>query len=95
VADSLFENGKSGSVKIGISPTEKIVFSPKAAAASRSLLTQFLKAKATGQAAALTAEYNAIAKQTGDNQADSGDQNQPSSSPGGSLIGSILAGGGL
>jgi hypothetical protein len=95
LTDSLFENGKSGAVRIGISPTERIILSPKAASASRSLLTQFLKAKATGQTAALTAAYNALAKQNGDNQTDSGDQSQPSSSTGGSPIGSILAGGRL
>jgi hypothetical protein len=95
LADSLFENGRSGAVRIGISPTDRIVLSPAAAAANRSLLTRFLRAKATGQTAAMTAAYNAIAKQNGDNQNDSGDQNQPSSSTGGSPIGSILAGGRL
>jgi hypothetical protein len=92
VADSLFQQGKSGAVKIGISPTERIVLSPSAASANRGLLTQFLKTKAAGQSAAMVSAYNALAKQNGDNQADSGDQNQPSSSTGGSPIGSILAG---
>jgi hypothetical protein len=95
LADSLFENGRSGAVRIGISPTDRIVLSPAAAAANRSLLTRFLRAKTTGQTAAMTAAYNAIAKQNGENQNDSGDQNQPSSSTGGSPIGSILAGGRL
>jgi hypothetical protein len=95
IAGSLFEQARSGAVRLGISPTERIILSPNAAAASRSLLTRFLRAKATGQTAALTAAYNALAKQNGDNQNDSGDQNQPSSSTGGSPIGSILAGGGL
>jgi hypothetical protein len=89
-----YAGGPAGAVRIGISPTERIVLSPKAALANRGMLTQFLKAKATGQTAALTAAYNAIAKQNGDNQADSGDQNQPSSLSGGSL-GAILSGGRL
>jgi hypothetical protein len=94
IAGSLFENGKSGAIKIGISPTEKIVLSPAAASAKRGLITQFLKAKASGQTAAMVSAYNALAKQNGDNQADSGDQNQPSSLTGGSL-GSVMSGGRL
>jgi hypothetical protein len=92
LTDSLFENGKSGAVRIGISPTERIILSPKAASASRGLLSQFLKAKATGQTAAMVSAYNALAKQNADNQTDSGDQSQPTSN-GGSL-GSVLSGGG-
>jgi hypothetical protein len=94
VADSLFQQGKSGAVKIGISPTERIVLSPSAASANRGSLTRFLKAKATGQSAAMVSAYNALAKRNGDNQTDSADQNQPSSSTGGSL-GAILSGGRL
>jgi hypothetical protein len=93
VAGSLFEQARSGAVRIGISPTERIILSPKAAAASRSLLTQFLKTKATGQAAAMTAAYNALAKRTGDTQSDTSDQ--PSPSNGGSLGSSVMSGGGL
>jgi len=63
VASSLFQNGKSGAVKIGISPTERITLSPTQAAASRSLITKFLKAKSAGNPAALAAAYNAIANQ--------------------------------
>jgi hypothetical protein len=76
-----------------------VTVSPAAAVANRNLLTRFLKAKTTGQSAALTSAYNAIARQNGDNQNDSGDQprpenGQPSSSSGGRL-GAILSGGSL
>jgi hypothetical protein len=94
VAGSLFEQARSGAVRLGISPTERIILSPKAAAASRGLLTRFLAAKATGQTSAMVSAYNALAKQNGDNQTDSGDQNQPSSLTGGSL-GSVMSGGRL
>jgi hypothetical protein len=36
VAGSLFEQSRSGAVRLGISPTERIILSPKGAAASRS-----------------------------------------------------------
>ena len=75
VADALFQQGRSGAVKIGISPTERIVLSPAGASANRGLLTRFLKAKATGQTAAMVSAFNALAKQNGENQNDSGDQN--------------------
>jgi hypothetical protein len=95
VADALFQQGRSGAVKIGISPTERIILSPKAASASRGLLTQFLRAKATGQTAALTAAYNALAKQNGDNQNESDNQPQSPGSANAGQSGSVLAGGGL
>jgi hypothetical protein len=91
VADSLFQQGKSGQVKVGISPTEKIVLSPASATANRSLLSRFLKAKAAGQTAAMTSAYNAL--KTGSDQS-STENGQPTSSSGGSL-GAILSGGGL
>lgn len=53
--------GKSGAVKIGISPTERIVLSPAEAAAKRPMITKFLKAKAAGNLAGVTAAYNALA----------------------------------
>ena len=56
-----FVLGESGAVKIGISPTERIVLSPAQAAAARPALTRFLKAKAAGNAVAMTAAYNALA----------------------------------
>jgi hypothetical protein len=62
-ADYLFQNGKSGAVKIGISPTEKIVLSPTQATAARPLITKFLKAKSVGNPTAIASAYNAIANQ--------------------------------
>jgi hypothetical protein len=56
--DALFQQGKSGAVKIGISPTEKIVLSPADAIKKRPLITKFLQAKASGKAAAVTSAYN-------------------------------------
>ena len=54
--------GKSGAVKIGISPTERIVLSPAEAAAKRPMITKFLKAKSAGNVSAMTAAYNALAQ---------------------------------
>jgi hypothetical protein len=76
VAGSLFEQARSGAVRIGISPIDRIVLSPAAAAANRSLLTRFLRAKTTGQTAAMTAAFNALAKQNGDKQNESDNQAQ-------------------
>lgn len=58
VAD--FVLGKSGAVKIGIYPTEKIVLSPAEAAAKRPLITKFLSAKSAGKPAAIAAAYSAL-----------------------------------
>lgn len=57
--DSLFQNGRSGAVKIGISPTERIVLSPAEASAKRPLITKFLKAKTVADRASA---YAAITK---------------------------------
>jgi len=92
LAGSLFELGRSGAVKVGISPTERVVLSPAAVSANRGLLTRFLKAKATGQTAAAVAAYNAL--KDGGYQP-STEHGQPSASSGGSPIGAILAGGKL
>jgi hypothetical protein len=67
-ADAIFQNGKSGAVKIGISPTEKITLSPSQASANRPLITKFLKAKATGNSSAIASAYNALAVRKPDNQ---------------------------
>jgi hypothetical protein len=91
VADALFQQGKSGAVKVRISPTEKIVLSPSGASANRGLLTRFLKAKATGQTSAMVSAFNAL--KTGDDQS-STESGQPTPSSGGSL-GAILSGGRL
>lgn len=64
VVEGLFNQGKSGAVKIGISPTEQIVLSPAEAAAKRSGITKFLKAKSTKNAAAMTAAYSALKGET-------------------------------
>lgn len=58
--DAVFQTGKSGAVKIGISPTERIVLSPADAASKRPLITKFLNAKSAGKTAAMTSAYNAI-----------------------------------
>jgi hypothetical protein len=78
-------------VKVGISPTEKIVLSPTSVSANRSLLARFLKAKTSGQTAAMTSAYNALKTHRDQSSPENG---QPTSSSGGSL-GAILSGGGL
>jgi hypothetical protein len=95
VAGSLFEQARSGAVRLGISPTERVILSPKAASASRGLLTQFLTAKATGETAAMVSAYNALAKRNGDSQDDSDSQTQSPGSANSGQSGSVLAGGGL
>lgn len=66
--DSLI--GKSGAVRIGISPTEKIVLSPAQAAAKRPLVTKFLKSKTAGNTAAMASAYNALAGNKNENSGD-------------------------
>lgn len=64
IADAYFNQGKSGAVKIGISPSEQIVLSPAEAVAKRAGITKFLKAKATKNGAAMTAAYSALKSET-------------------------------
>lgn len=61
VGDAIYQQGKSGAVKIGISPTERIVLSPADAVSKRPLITKFLNAKSAGKTAAMTSAYNTIA----------------------------------
>jgi hypothetical protein len=97
-ADSFFQQGTSGAVKIGISPTERIVLSPAAASANRGLLTQFLKARATGQTSKIVSAYNSLKNGSDQPSTENGQTDQPAArnpqkSSGGSL-GSVLSGAG-
>lgn len=78
LTNAFMNQGANGAVKIGISPTEKIVLSPTQAVQARPLITKFLKAKAAGSAAAMASAY-----QTLKNQSTSGQEEQetPQASP--------------
>jgi hypothetical protein len=93
--DALFQQGRSGAVKIGISPTERIVLSPAEVAAKRPLITKFLNAN---NVPALTAAFNALKDGSDKPSTENGQTDQPAArnpqkSSGGSL-GSVLSGGG-
>lgn len=72
ITDALFQQGRSGAVRVGISPTEQIVLSPAEFAAKRPLVTKFLKGKISDNTAAMAAAYNALAGKKNDDSPDRG-----------------------
>lgn len=69
LADAVFQTGKSGAVKVGISPTEQVVLSPAQVVKARPKLTAFLQAVQKGDKRAIVAAYNAINIDQGESDA--------------------------